>query len=79
MALIPWDGSPKWRLIFLCMTLLMSWTNFIMVFSIWIIKFGNGGNDVKMHVKRMFLGPSLLWSFMNALTLKPAIYVFLAS
>jgi hypothetical protein len=73
MAQIPRAGSLKWNIIFLCMALLMSWPNFVMLFSIWILNAGNGGNGVKMHAKGMFLGPSLLQIFMNALTLTPTI------
>jgi hypothetical protein len=60
MALIPRVGSPKWSIIFLCMALLMSWPNFIMLFFIWILNAGNGGNGIKRHARGMLLGPSLL-------------------
>jgi hypothetical protein len=46
---------------------------FIMEFSIWIWKYGNGGNGVTMHTKGMLLGHSLLQSYMNAMTQIPTI------
>jgi hypothetical protein len=47
MASIPRVGSLKCSIIFLYMALLMSWPNFTMLFSIWIMYFGNGANGVK--------------------------------
>jgi hypothetical protein len=68
MSLIPRDGSLKWSIIFLCNALLMSWSNFIMVFPIWIINVGNGGNGVEMHSRGIFPIHSLLQIFINSLT-----------
>jgi hypothetical protein len=45
----------------------MSWPNSVMVFSIWILNIGNGGNGVKRHAKGMWLGHSLLQRFMTTL------------
>jgi hypothetical protein len=73
MALIPWVGSLKWSIIFLYIALLVSWKNFVMLFSIWIFNNFNGGNGVKMHAMGMFLGPNLLQISMNDLTLTPNI------
>jgi hypothetical protein len=71
MAQIPLVGSLKWNITSLCMASLMSWPNFIMVSSIWILNIGNGGNGIKNHAKGMWLGHNLLQKFMNALTLTP--------
>jgi hypothetical protein len=53
----------------------MTWPNSGMVFSISIKNDGNGGNGEKLPVKDILLGPNLLLSFMNALTLTPTIWV----
>jgi hypothetical protein len=55
------------------MELLMSWKKIGMVFSIYILNVGNGGNGIKMCAKGMFPGHNLLQRFMNALTQKPTI------
>jgi hypothetical protein len=55
------------------MELLMSWKKIGMVFSIYVINVGNGGNDIKMCDKGMFPRHNLLQTFMNALTQKPTI------
>jgi hypothetical protein len=57
------------------MELLMSWPNFIMISSIWILDAGNGGNGLETHSKGMFLRHNLLQSFMSTLTLTPTIQV----
>jgi hypothetical protein len=51
----------------------MCWPKSVMVFSIWILNVGNGGNGVKIHAKGMWLGNSLLWSLMSGLTPTPMI------
>jgi hypothetical protein len=73
MAPTPWVGSPKWRIISFGMALPMSWPKLFMLFSIWILNVGNGVNEIKIHARGIFHGPSLLQISMNALTLTPTI------
>jgi hypothetical protein len=57
----------------------MNWSNFVTVSSIWILNTRNGGNDIKIHAKGMFLGSILCSRFMNALTLIHTIWAILRS
>jgi hypothetical protein len=69
MALTQRVGSLKWIIIYLCMELSMSWTNFVMLFSICIMNVDNGGNGVKMNARGMLCQPNLLQSSMTSLTM----------